>query len=282
MIRVLAPAKINLTLEVLSRRPDGYHEICSVVQAVGLYDELTFEGAEDITLTCEGLDLPPEDNLVVKSARLLGRQTGAAVGARITLRKGIPVGAGLGGGSSDAAATLTALNELWQLGLSRERLAALAAGVGSDVPFFIYGGTALVRGKGETVTPLGPVSPAWVVLLDSLLNVPAGKTAIMYKSLTATDFTDGHYTVRMVQEIREEKRIDEDLLFNVFDRVATVLFPDLQTQRSLMQNEGNGKVTLAGSGPVLCSVLSQETDARNLYGKLLSRGIKVYLAKTLN
>lgn len=163
MLKLKAPAKVNLTLEVLGRRPDGYHEIGSIIQAIGLYDVLTMEPAQ-------GLEVEPEmiageENMVMKAARLLKDATGTLQGARLRLTKSIPVRMGLGGGSSDAAATLTGLNRLWGLGLSRERLLPLALALGSDVPFFVHGSTALVEGRGETVTPLPSPPLKKVVLL---------------------------------------------------------------------------------------------------------------------
>ncbi len=283
MITSLAPAKINLTLEVVGRRSDGYHEISSVVQSIGLCDELTFASADELSLSSSGLDIAHEDNLVLKAARLVRQAGGKAFGAAITLKKAIPAAAGLGGGSSDAAATLMALNRLWGLSLSRDDLVGLAARLGSDVPFFIYGGTCLVEGKGEKVSPiLAMASPKWVVMLCPDIPLPEKKTQEMYRSLEAADFTDGRYTVRMVQELTRAGRVSGELLFNVFEKVALRVIPALGSYWNVMQNAGSAKVSLAGSGPVLFSLFSSPAEAQKLYDRLLSGGYRVYLVQTLN
>ncbi|MCX5992659.1 MAG: 4-(cytidine 5'-diphospho)-2-C-methyl-D-erythritol kinase, partial [Chloroflexi bacterium] len=140
MLTLKAFAKVNLVLEVLGRRADGYHEIASVMQTVSLYDVLTLEPASHIKLNFSLPGLPDHANIILKAAEALGKFAGCSKGALIGLEKNIPVGAGLGGGSSDAAAVLRGLNRLWQLELNMEQLAAIGAGLGSDVPFFIYGG----------------------------------------------------------------------------------------------------------------------------------------------
>ena len=139
-----ARAKVNLTLEVLGRREDGYHDIASIIQTIDLCDTLSLEPADSILFECDKPELQSQDNLALKAAYLLKASTGYDGGARITLLKGIPVSAGLGGGSSDAAATLTGLNTFWGLGLPLDELIPLAAQLGSDVPFFLHGGTAMV------------------------------------------------------------------------------------------------------------------------------------------
>jgi len=171
MLTIEAPAKINLTLEILRKRDDGYHEIASVMQAVSLCDTLTFELASDTTLDCDDATLATEDNLALKAAHLLSAHTGYSGGVRIGLVKGIPVAAGLGGGSSDAAATLVALNNLWNLGLPLAELSLMAASVGSDVPFFLHGGVAMVSGRGELVRPLPAIGVDWAVIVTPAITV---------------------------------------------------------------------------------------------------------------
>ena len=160
-----APAKINLTLEVTGRREDGYHDIASIMQTVDLTDELTFDEAEELTLECDAPELQTEDNLVLRAARLLRQHAGVDRGARIGLRKRIPHPAGLGGGSSDAATALTGLCRLWGLDMTARDLTPLAASLGSDIPFFLHGGTALVSGRGEKVRPLPAAELGWIIIL---------------------------------------------------------------------------------------------------------------------
>ena len=151
-----APAKVNLYLEILGKRPDGYHELETLMVTAGLFDTLVLRDgpAGRVELACSDPALSAgEDNLVVRAARLLQQRTGGARGCRVRLVKRIPMAAGLAGGSADAAATLVACNELWQAGLSQAQLARVAARLGSDVPFSLVGGTAVGRGRGELLTP---------------------------------------------------------------------------------------------------------------------------------
>jgi 4-diphosphocytidyl-2-C-methyl-D-erythritol kinase len=151
------PCKVNLYLEVVGRRPDGYHDIRTVMQAVSLFDRLMLAERADgrIELACSEPGVPAgEENLVVRAARMLQQRSGICPGADIGLRKAIPVGGGLGGGSADAALTLLGLDRLWRLGTSREELVQMAAALGSDVAFFLQGGTALCEGRGERVRPV--------------------------------------------------------------------------------------------------------------------------------
>lgn len=166
-LSIEAPAKINLHLEVLGKRPDGYHELESLMVTVSLADSLTFHEAETGTVVhCDDLRAGPEnDNLVTRAVGLVREESGRDEGVEITLKKHVPVAAGLGGGSSDAAATLRGLNEWWNLGWSTDRLAELGARLGSDVPFFFYGPAAIVRGRGEKVTPVPMGTKLDVVLV---------------------------------------------------------------------------------------------------------------------
>ena len=142
-------AKINLTLEVLRRRDDGYHELASLVHTIGLADDLRIDSANELLTRVEGLDIEAETNLVSRAAQLLTSVTRVATGAQLTLKKRIPIAAGLGGGSSNAATTLVGLNTLWGTRVHLAELTRLAAELGSDVPFFVRGGAALMRGRGE-------------------------------------------------------------------------------------------------------------------------------------
>ncbi|WP_108652094.1 4-(cytidine 5'-diphospho)-2-C-methyl-D-erythritol kinase [Dongshaea marina] len=163
-----APAKLNLFLHINGRRSDGYHELQTLFQFIEIEDELRFEinDSGKISLKCEPeTDFPAEKNLVVKAARRLQELTGCSLGADIQLSKRIPMGGGLGGGSSDAATTLVALNQLWNLGLSREQLAKLGAALGADVPVFVRGHAAFAEGIGEILTPAHPREPWYLVLV---------------------------------------------------------------------------------------------------------------------
>ena len=182
-VRALAPAKLNLFLEILGRRPDGYHEIESLMVAVDLHDTLTFsdDPSGEITLTCDDTTLPTgRENLVVKAAERLKRASGCTRGAAIGLSKSIPAQAGLAGGSSDAAATLVALDELWELRTPPDQLDALAGEIGSDVAFFRHAPAAICRGRGEVVEPLALTAPLYFVLICPPIGV---STADVYSHL---------------------------------------------------------------------------------------------------
>ena len=177
-----AYAKVNLTLAVGEKRPDGYHEVVSVMQQVSLCDTLTAEQTrEGITLTCSDPALPSgEENLAHRAASLFFRETGIAGGAALTLEKRIPSQAGLGGGSSDAASVLLALRKLYAPALSDTELETMAAALGSDVPFFIRGGTQLATGRGEVLSPLPPLTDGWFVIVKPTESF---STPAMYRRL---------------------------------------------------------------------------------------------------
>ena len=254
MLSLKAYAKINLTLEVLGRRPDGYHEVLSILQTVDLWDALSFEEDESLSLVCDDSGLQTPDNLVLQAAELLRRESGVSKGARIRLEKGIPVAAGLGGGSSDAATTLNGLCSLWGLSMATEDLVALAAKIGSDVPFFLQGGTALVQGRGEQIRPLPPAGIDWLVIVNPGIQLYE-KTATLYSLLTAGDFTKGLLTHKLAGRIRGGSDVPPQLLFNVFEEVATKAFPDLVTYRNTFQSAGATEVHLSGSGPCMFALM---------------------------
>ena len=281
MITLSAPAKINLTLEVLGKRPDGYHEIRSIMQTVSLADTLSFESAGQLSF---GSDLPewsPEKSIVSKAAALLKEQTGAGNGASIFIRKRVPLLSGLGGDSSDAAATLSGLNDLWRLGLSRSDLSSLGQRIGSDVVFFLYGGTALAEGRGEVVSPLPAVAHEWIVLaLPPVPRLP-GKTKSLYQALTANHYTDGQITQAAIRHIEAGRPLGRSTFFNTFENVAFTLQPELEVSRQHLVKMGASNVHLAGSGPVLYVVCQSHPEAEDLATRLEGQRIVSYVVETL-
>ncbi|MFL6546160.1 MAG: 4-(cytidine 5'-diphospho)-2-C-methyl-D-erythritol kinase, partial [Candidatus Udaeobacter sp.] len=180
-----APAKVNLFLELLAKRADGFHEIETLMVAVSLADTLTVMSAADLSLTCSDPTLPVGDsNLVVKAAKVLQGKTGCTSGATIHLEKRIPAEAGLAGGSSDAAATLLALNELWDLQLANESLCTIAADIGSDVAFFLNLPSAWCTGRGEVVTPVQSPAELHFVLVCPPFGI---STPAVYKGVTVPE-----------------------------------------------------------------------------------------------
>lgn len=276
MLTVYAPAKINLVLEVLGKDGD-YHRISSIVQSIDLCDVLNFQLDEAICFECDVPSLK-RDNLVTQAAALLKESTRCSLGARIELRKHIPWGVGLGGGSSDAAATLLALNELWGLRLPLSELVCLASKLGSDVSFFIHKGTALVEGKGEKVTPLPSLPATCFVLMVPPLPKISDKTRHMYNNLRAADFTAGQFVQQALSSLGQGKAIDHGLMFNVFEMVAFDFFPGLDKYRKTLKESGAPGVYLAGSGPCLFTFFSEAEKAGELFSRLKKHRLECYLA----
>ncbi len=280
MLKYFSPAKINPVLEVLGKRPDDYHELKSIVQAIDLCDILYFEPADEIFFECTAPALNTPDNLVVRVARLLKEHSSYGGGAKIRLEKRVPWGAGLGGGSSNAAITLLALNNLWDLELSAPDLLSLAAKLGSDVPFFIHGGTALVEGRGEKVTPLPPLKPLWLALVVPPFTGMPEKTARLYSLLEPQHYTKGEFISRALESLQKKGEIAPSLMFNAFDIVALKAFPGLELYWNALQEVGAESVHLAGSGPVLFTVVEDQRRAEDMATALNKRGLKAFAAQT--
>jgi len=267
VITAVARAKINLTLDVLGKRPDGYHEVEMVMQSIELHDDLEFYPADrEISLTIEGSNLSPgPDNLVCRAAELIRRCGKIRTGVQIRLIKEIPVAAGLGGGSADAAAALKALNELWETGFSLSELMSLGEQLGSDVPFCLMGGTALARGKGERLTQL-PVCPRLgLVLVKPGFSV---STASVYQ-----DYAPGPAVRRpdnraMIDAIRDSdiSGIAENLA-NVLESVTIKLHPEIEEIKTKLINSGALGVLMSGSGPTVFGLAEDMESARAVAGR---------------
>jgi len=281
MLTVKAPAKLNLTLEVLGKRPDGFHEIRSVIQAIDLCDTLFFSAGEGISFTCDMEGWSTEKSLVTNTAKLLQEVTGCKKGAAVRIEKRIPLMAGLGGDSSDAAAVLRGLNELWDLNIPPPELQELAAELGSDAPFFIRGGTALAGGRGESLTPLPSPSKRWVVLVMPDISVAPGKTGRLYTGLNKGHFTDGKVTDELVRALHKGDKVVPSLLFNTFENIAFDYFPGLRVYKEHLIKLGAPYVHLAGAGPSLFTLCDDKSGAEELFTRCENQGMKVYLAETL-
>ena len=288
-VSTLAPAKINWTLEVLGRRPDGYHEIRTVLQAVDLCDRVRVSSAADLELALTGpvgqagaplAGVPPSENLAYRAATLLRDQAGGrALAARIELEKAIPADAGLGGGSSDAAATLRALNRLWGLGLPPGELARLGAQLGSDVPFLLFGGTVLGRGRGDEVTPL-PDVPSQRLLLVVPRRRPARKTAAMYAHLCPEHFGGGEASERLAAAIREGVAPGDDDICNTFEGITDEVLPEAAAAAERCRGLGL-RPHLAGSGPAQFVLLRPDAESAPLREALSAAGFDVFEATTM-
>ncbi len=281
MLTVLAPAKLNLTLEVLGKRKDGFHEIRSVIQTINLSDSLSFKLDENIEFKSNLPGWIPEKSLVSRAVSLVREASGCSKGVTIEVSKRIPLLSGLGGDSSDAAAILRGLNQLWELGLSPRELLELAWQLGSDVAFFLYGGTALVEGRGEIITPLPPLPHRWVILMMPPVPRRQGKTKQLYDSLRAIHYTDGRLTERLVEELRAAREFTPSLLFNTFENVAFTYFSELSVSQDRMVKAGATDVHLAGSGPALFTLIKDRTQAEELFTRLQQQKLESYLAETI-
>ncbi|RJQ39242.1 MAG: 4-(cytidine 5'-diphospho)-2-C-methyl-D-erythritol kinase [Dehalococcoidia bacterium] len=271
-----APAKVNLTLEVLGKRPDGYHELKSVMQTIGLCDTLSLEPSSAIKYVCANPDWQPDKSLLPKAVNLLRECSGTDKGAIINLTKNIPLVSGLGGESSLAAAGLNGLNRLWGLDLSPPELEALAAKLGSDVPFFVRGGTALSQGRGEIITPLPPLPESQLVLLVPEVPEIPQKTARLYGCLNPGHYTKGEKTDRLVTCLKEGGQVPTDMLFNVFDEVAAEVFSGLGEYRQRFVSAGARDVHLAGAGPAMFALYDTKNEAEAAHRRLAAQGLKGY------
>ena len=281
MLTVLAPAKLNLTLEVLKERQDGFHEIRSVLQTINLCDSLRFYLSEEIELSSDRVDWIPGMSLVSRASNLLREVTGYTGGVTIEIKKRIPWLSGLGGDSSDAAAILRGLNRLWGLSLPQKRLLALAAQLSSDVSFFLFGGTALAESRGEIITPLPSLPHTWIVLMLPPVSRKPGKTKQLYSSLNTVHYTEGGITDRLVSSLVERREVVSANMFNVFDKVALTNFTGLDSYREQFLRTGVPDVHLAGSGPALFTLLKDRDQAEKIYRNLRGQGLECYLSDTL-
>ena len=258
MLTLKAYAKINLTLEALGRRDDGYHEVATIMQTVDLHDTVRLSPAHDITLSCDNPSLQSSDNLAYKAAELLRQESGYTGGAHIVIDKAIPVSAGLGGGSSDAAAALRGLNELWQLHMTPAQLETIAAKLGSDVPFLLRGGTAIGLGRGERIRRLPPANVQWLVVVTPdvrhIGDTPS-KTAALYGMLTPANYTKGFLTRKLEARIRGGGDVPAQFLFNAFDDVAFDAYPGMEECWNTFAELGAREIHLSGSGPSMYALM---------------------------
>lgn len=280
MLTIPAPAKLNLTLEVLAKRSNGFHEIRSVIQTINLCDSLHFQLSRRVEFKSDMPSWIPEESLVSKATSLLEKATGCRKGATIEISKRIPLTSGLGGDSSDAAAILRGLNTLWRLGLTHEQLIELAMQLGSDVAFFLYGGTALMEGRGEIVTPLPPFPHTWVVLLVPPVPRLRRKTERLYNILKANHYTTGEITDRFVALLTSGSNVMAFNLFNVFDSIALYRFTGLEECREQFLKAGAQQVHVAGSGPTLLTLVKSKVQAVKIYRHLQEQGLESHLTDT--
>jgi len=265
------PAKLNLVLRVLGRRADGYHELDTVFQAVDLWDTLSVRAADELSMACEGADLAvDESNLVLRAARLLRERFGEpGLGGRMLLRKRIPVGGGLGGGSSDAAASLVLLNRFWGLGATTADLAALGAELGADVPFFLTGGTARGRGRGDRIEALPFAGDVPVVLGCPPFGV---STAEVFGRLAGRLTPPGiGVSVPLLLPHKWPEGKDFGFLANDLEDVVFERWPELNGFRDALLEAGAAAALLSGSGSTVYGVFTGPPGAVRAAERLRAR-----------
>jgi 4-diphosphocytidyl-2-C-methyl-D-erythritol kinase len=280
-ISIKAPAKINLSLDVLRKREDGFHEVAMVMTTVDLADriELTLLDDDEIKIESSGGFVPlDERNLAYQAARLLKDMYNIEQGVFIHISKHIPVAAGLAGGSSDAAATLKGLNKLWNLRLTNDEIAEIGAKIGSDVSFCVYGGTALATGRGEKIKHIGSPPPCWILLAKPPIGVSTGE---VYKNLKLSDI-DHPDVAGMVKAI-EEKDYEGicDLLGNVLETVTLNRYPEVKHIKEQMTRLGADAVLMSGSGPTVFGLFQHESRLQRVYNGLRGFCHEVYAVRLL-
>ncbi|ANS76387.1 4-diphosphocytidyl-2C-methyl-D-erythritol kinase [Paenibacillus yonginensis] len=277
-----APAKINLMLDVLHKRPDGFHEVEMVMTMVDLADRLEMSALprDTIIISSQAGYIPlDEKNLAFQAARLIKERYNVRSGVYIHLDKHIPVAAGLAGGSSDAAATLRGLNRLWNLGISNEELCSLGAELGSDVPFCVTGGTALATGRGEVLTPLDNPPQCWAILAKLPINV---STAEVYGKFRVDRVKQHPSAKGMIQAISRQSfgEVCQEL-GNVLEGVTFQLHPEVQQLKETMGRLGADGVLMSGSGPTVFGLVSKEAKVARIYNGLRGFCKEVYAVRLL-
>lgn len=269
--RIKAPAKLNVRLKVIGRRKDGYHELISIMVPIDLYDllELNVIRRNGIKIACEGFNVPTDEtNLVYRAAESFLFQTGIKDGISIKLVKNIPVAAGLGGGSSDAAATLLCLNEINSRPLSQSELHDLAVQLGADVPFFLYSRPALARGIGEILEPLMKWPKFWHVIVTPPLQIC---TSWVYRNFKL-ELTTGEYDY-ILNLLNSDPFSISHILENDLEKVTSASFPIIDTLKKLLVDAGAQGAIMSGSGPSVFGVFSSLNQAISAKKLLSSRDL---------
>ena len=266
MVTVEANAKINLTLDILGKRPDGFHEVAMVMQTIGLHDTLVMEKTErDIELS---INVPwlkaDEKNLAWRAAELIRQEYGLEGGVRIELTKRIPVAAGLAGGSADAAAVLKGMNDLYGLQLDEEKLCELGARLGSDIPFCIMGGTMLATGRGEVLTRLSDMPETWVVLAKPRISVSTAWAYQNYDEQGAERHPDNDLVEKKI--IAQDLKAMAPLLCNVLESVTIKKYEVIERYKKLMVEKGALVSMMSGSGPTVFGLAAKKSEALRIAG----------------
>jgi 4-diphosphocytidyl-2-C-methyl-D-erythritol kinase len=269
-MNVRAYAKINIGLHVLGKRPDGYHNIETVFRLIDLYDELEFvQDDEGISFTSDSPVLVNDDtNLCIRAAHLLRELTGIHMGVEITLKKRIPLGSGLGGGSSDAAAVLKGLTKLWALDISTEELQTVSATLGSDVPFFFTSQTAFATGRGELLAPFALQIPYWILVVTPDIHV---STLWAYSNMRLKQVPSRTDLRELLQTAINKPELLRTSLTNDFEQTVFREFGDIAKLKETLLKEGADVALMSGSGSSVFAFFSSEVKAKRLSSELSKR-----------
>ncbi|WP_042220789.1 4-(cytidine 5'-diphospho)-2-C-methyl-D-erythritol kinase [Oceanobacillus manasiensis] len=276
-----APAKINLSLDVLSKRDDGYHNVEMIMTTIDLSDRIEFhEMKKDrITISLESRFVPNDErNLAYKAAALFKERYDIKAGVHIKIEKNIPVSAGLGGGSTDAAAVLRGLNRLWSMNLSLSDLANLGAELGTDVPFCVYGGTGIASGRGEIVKSLKAPPACWVVLAKPNIGVSSG---MVFQQIKLDELI--HPTTKELIKTLEEGDFSRMCtnLGNSLENITMERHPEVRQIKEAMIQAGSTGTLMSGSGPTVYGLVMQENKAHRIYNSMRGFCEEVFLVRLL-
>ena len=273
--------KINLALEVTNKRSDGYHNLFSVMQTIELHDKITFIESSEILVESDNESINKLGNIITKTINLLKDYSKTKKGISVYLEKKIPVSSGLGGGSSNAAVVLNVLNKLWDLKITPSTLQELSASIGSDVPFFMKGGTALIQDRGNNVLQLHKIRKLWILLVPEK-NLMSNKTQNVYNNLKASNFSDGSNTLKLKNTIEANQKISNSSMLNSLKEAAMDLFPNLEKTEATMIQSGAKAVHLSGSGPTLFATFQTKKSAEKVQHFLTMNNINSLLTSTVN
>lgn len=283
-VKVKAPAKINLSLDIVGRRPDGYHTVSMVLQAVSLYDTLLYSMEEEaafdaVNIVCEGYDIPcDKTNIVYKAAQAFYHYTGVdARPVSVVIEKEIPTQAGLAGGSADGAATVLALNYLYETRLTMKEMAEICSKVGSDVPFCLLGGTMLATGTGTTLKKLCALQKCHIVICKPEISV---STKEAYEKCDSKPYKGFLYTDEVVKQLyRRDIRGLSSCLYNEFEQVLTL--PEINEIKKLMMKQKALGASMSGSGSAVYAIFQTEKQAKSCVSALKKRYDKVFLCEPI-
>ncbi|KAF1295283.1 4-(cytidine 5'-diphospho)-2-C-methyl-D-erythritol kinase [Enterococcus sp. JM4C] len=276
-----APAKINLGLDVLHKRSDGYHELEMIMSSVDLADRLTIEEIAEnkIIIETNRAFLPVDQrNHVYQAAMIVKERYGIDQGIKVSIKKSIPVAAGLGGGSTDCAAALRGLNRLWDLDLSVEELAAIGMEVGTDVPYCVYGKTALITGKGEKITPIPDMPQCWVVLVKPRMSVSTGK---VFKEVNMDELHHPNIDELKAAIYANDYHRMTQAVGNSLEAITIKRHPIIQQIKDRMIKYGADATLMSGSGPTVYALCQQHSRAQRIYNGLKGFCDEVYVVRTL-